>query len=97
MGTRTWGGLIGISTNPPLIDGGTMTVPYFRFYTPDGQWSIENEGVAPDIEVHLDPVLTNQGRDSQLTRAIAEMLDRLEGAGPSVPWVAPSLPSRPGE
>lgn len=97
MGTRTWGGLIGISTNPPLIDGGTMTVPYFRFYTPDGQWRIENEGVAPDIEVHLDPVLTNQGRDSQLSRAIAEMLEQLEGAGPSVPWVAPAAPLRPGE
>ena len=97
IGTRTWGGLIGISTNPPLIDGGTMTVPYFRFYTPDGEWRIENEGVAPDIEVHLDPVLTNQGRDSQLERALAEVLQSLEGAGPSVPVIAPPPPTTPGQ
>lgn len=97
IGTRTWGGLIGISTNPPLIDGGVMTVPYFRFYTPEGEWTIENEGVAPDIEVQLDPVLTNQGRDSQLERAIAEMLESLEDAGPPVPLVAPAPPTTPGQ
>ena len=66
VGTRTWGGLIGISTNPGLVDGGFLTVPYFRFFDADDEWSVENEGVAPDIEVKLDPVLTHEGRDSQL-------------------------------
>ena len=54
VGKRTWGGLIGISVNPPLIDGGFLTVPYFRFYTPDGEWRVENEGVSPDIDFSYD-------------------------------------------
>ena len=55
IGTRTWGGLIGISANPPLIDGGFLTVPFFRMYTRPSEWRVENEGVAPDMEVQLDP------------------------------------------
>lgn len=96
IGTRTWGGLIGISANPPLMDGGFMTVPFFRFYTPEGEWEIENEGVAPDIEAILDPILTNQGRDSQLERTIEEALDLLEDARPPVPLDAPDPPREPG-
>jgi tricorn protease len=78
IGKRTWGGLIGISVNPPLIDGGFLTVPYFRFYTPDGEWRIENEGVAPDIDVELDPAAVNRGEDTQLDAAIANVMKRLE-------------------
>ena len=97
IGTRTWGGLIGISANPSLIDGGFLTVPFFRFYTPEGEWTIENEGVAPDIEVQLDPVLYNQGQDSQLDRAIAETQRLLDQAdGPSVPLTLPDPPAEPG-
>jgi len=77
IGKRTWGGLIGISTNPPLIDGGFLTVPYFRFYTPEGEWRIENEGVSPDIDVELDPAAVNRGDDTQLDAAIADVLKRL--------------------
>lgn len=95
IGTRTWGGLIGIHANPPLVDGGVMTVPYFRFVDADGRWSIENEGVAPDIVVELDPVATNQGRDTQLERAIAEALRALEDYRSPVPPVPP-LPTEPG-
>lgn len=97
IGTRTWGGLIGISANPPLMDGGFLTVPYFRFFDTDYQWSVENEGVAPDIEVPLDPVATNAGRDTQLERAIAEA-ERLMQTNPSpVPTTAPPYPTRLGE
>lgn len=78
IGKRTWGGLIGISANPPLIDGGFLTVPYFRFYTPDGEWRIENEGVSPDIDVELDPAAVNRGEDTQLEAAIANVMKRLE-------------------
>ena len=78
IGKRTWGGLIGISANPPLIDGGFLTVPYFRFYTPDGEWRVENEGVAPDIDVELDPAAVNRGEDTQLDAAIANVMKRLE-------------------
>jgi C-terminal processing protease CtpA/Prc len=51
IGTRTWGGLIGLSGNPPLMDGGAVQIPTFRIYDPSGRWVVENEGVSPDIEV----------------------------------------------
>lgn len=97
IGTRTWGGLIGISANPNLIDGGFLVVPFFRFFTPDGEWRVENEGVAPDIEVELDPIAVNQGRDVQLERAIAETLQQLEASPPSAPHQqAPAMPEKLG-
>lgn len=96
MGTRTWGGLIGIAVNPPLIDGGRLTVPYFRFFDPQGRWRIENEGVAPDIVVGLDPIASNRGEDTQLERAIEEILRQLEDHESEVPTEAPPLPTEPG-
>ena len=54
IGTRTWGGLIGISGVPGLIDGGGITVPTFRMYNPDGTWFKEGHGVDPDIPVAED-------------------------------------------
>ncbi len=97
IGTRTWGGLIGISHNPALMDGGFLVVPFFRFFNPDQEWTIENEGVTPDIEVELDPILTNEGRDSQLEAAIAEVLSQLESFVPSVPAEAPPYPTELGK
>jgi len=97
MGKRTWGGLIGISANPGLVDGGFLVVPFFRFFDADYEWSIENEGVAPDIDVALDPVLTNQGRDAQLEAAIAEILDQLETNPSQVPIEAPNYPTALGD
>jgi len=96
IGTRTWGGLIGISANPQLVDGGYMTVPFFRFVDADGNWSVENEGVAPDIEVELDPVATNNGRDTQLERAIEHIKAELETYESPVPPVPP-LPTELGQ
>ena len=78
IGTRTWGGLIGIAANPTLIDGGYLSVPYFRMYTPSGQWRVENEGVSPDLEVELDPAAVNNGVDTQLDAAIAEVMKQLQ-------------------
>ena len=96
IGARTWGGLIGISVNPPLIDGGTVSVPFFRFFTPEGEWRIENEGVAPDIDVPLDPIAVNAGRDVQLDAAIAEVLEELKTA-PQIPRLnAPAMPTQLG-
>lgn len=96
IGTRTWGGLIGIYANPPLIDGGTLTVPFFRFFTPDGQWRVENEGVAPDVEVALDPVAVNEGRDPQLDAALAQALEELKTAKPIPQKSAPPYPTHVG-
>lgn len=67
----------GIAADPELKDGGTITVPYFRFYDTDSRWSVKNEGVAPDIEVALDRIETNRGRDRQLLRAIEETVREL--------------------
>lgn len=97
IGKRTWGGLIGIFANPLLIDGGYVSVPYFRFFTPDGQWTVENQGVAPDIDVDLDPEGVNKGRDSQLDRAIEEVLRQLEDHSPIRREQAPPYPTALGQ
>ena len=97
IGTRTWGGLIGIRSNPDLIDGGQLTVPYFRFFTPEGEWRVENEGVAPDIEVTLDPAAVNRGEDPQLDAAIARVLEQLKSFKPVELKSAPPYPTTPGK
>ena len=97
LGTRTWGGLIGISANPQLTDGGYLTVPFFRFYDADHRWTVENQGVAPDIEVDLDPAATNRGVDSQLEAAIVEVMAQLKGFENPVPTEAPAYPTELGK
>jgi tricorn protease len=77
IGTRTWGGLIGISGAPTLVDGGNVTVPTFRMYDPKGTWFPEGHGVEPDIEVIDDPSQLANGTDPQLARAIKEVQDRI--------------------
>ncbi|MCO6460502.1 MAG: PD40 domain-containing protein [Saprospiraceae bacterium] len=72
IGTRTWGGLIGISGVPQLIDGGNVTVPTFRMYNLDGTWFKEGHGVDPDIVVQEDLGAMYAGRDVQLIRAVEE-------------------------
>ena len=78
IGTRTWGGLIGISGAPSLIDGGSVTVPTFRMYDPDGTWFKEGHGVDPDIEVVEDFESLANGRDAQLEAAIEEVMRLLD-------------------
>ena len=97
IGKRTWGGLIGISANPNLIDGGFLSVPFFRFFTPEQEWRVENEGVAPDIEVELDPVAVNQGMDPQLDAAINSVMNRLASEKQRVRKVAPAMPLQLGK
>jgi len=80
IGKRTWGGLIGISGAPELVDGGTVTVPTFRMYDVKGQWFPEGIGVKPDIEVEDDPSIIVRGRDPQLERAIQEVMRAVEAA-----------------
>ena len=78
IGKRTWGGLVGISQYPTLMDGGTVTSPNFGFFSPKGAWEIENHGVAPDVEVEQDPKLVHEGHDPQLERAVAVAMKELE-------------------
>jgi len=97
IGKRTWGGLIGIAANRQTIDGGMVLVPYFRFFTPDNEWRVENEGVAPDIDVTLDPVMVNKGRDTQLEAGIKETLNQLKNYKPIKLDKAPPLPTKVGD
>ncbi|RAI85025.1 S41 family peptidase [Algoriphagus yeomjeoni] len=81
IGTRTWGGLIGISGAPSLIDGGSVSVPTFRMYNPDGTWFKEGHGVDPDIEVVEDFESLAKGTDAQLEAAIKEVMRLLNSEG----------------
>jgi tricorn protease len=83
IGTRTWGGLIGISGTPPLVDGGSVTVPTFRMYDPQGKWFAEGHGVEPDIRVDENPTELARGRDPQLQRAIDYVMKRVEQLPPA--------------
>ncbi|WP_337866496.1 PDZ domain-containing protein [Ignavibacterium sp.] len=85
VGARTWGGLIGITGAPSLIDGGNVTVPTFRMYDPDGKWFKEGHGVDPDIDVPEDPGMLAKGVDVQLERAIQEALRLLKENPPVNP------------
>lgn len=85
VGARTWGGLIGITGAPTLIDGGSVTVPTFRMYDPDGKWFKEGHGVDPDIEVPEDPGMLAKGVDVQLEKAIQEALRLLKENPPVNP------------
>jgi tricorn protease len=84
IGKRTWGGLVGILGYPEFIDGGIVTAPNVAYYNEDG-YRIENEGVAPDIEVEQWPNLVRQGRDPQLEKAIEVILEELKRNPPKYP------------
>lgn len=95
IGTRTWGGLVGISGNPLLIDGGQVIAPTFGFYDNDGTWGIEGHGVDPDIEVIDNPTLMANGGDPQLDAAIELMMQEIK-SHPYIPPKRPPYPDRSG-
>ncbi len=78
IGTRTWGGLVGVLGYPVLMDGGRITAPNVGFWTEKEGFSVENEGVAPDIKVEQTPKLMLMGKDPQLDRAIEEVMKELK-------------------
>jgi tricorn protease len=77
VGTRTWGGLVGIWNYPVLMDGGFVTAPRGAIYGLKGDWEVENRGVPPDIEVENDPASVAAGRDPQLEKAVEVTLEAL--------------------
>jgi tricorn protease len=89
VGKRTWGGLIGIYDYPVFIDGGSLTSPRMAIFSPEGKWEVENEGVAPDIEVEMTPKLVLDGHDPQLEKAVEVVMAELEAA----PFQAPPRPA----
>jgi tricorn protease len=95
IGTRTWGGLVGLSGNPQLLDGSAITVPTFGIYSCEGAWCIEGYGVDPDIVVINDQVELARGVDRQLDAAIAEVQAELAKGAP-VYTPKPAYPNRSG-
>ena len=93
IGTRTWGGLIGITGVPGLIDNGGITVPTFGIYSTNHQWIIEGHGVDPDIEVVNDPGEMARGHDPQLERAVFEVMKAIRQSPPPEPR-KPKYPNR---
>lgn len=77
IGTRTWGGLVGISGNAGLVDGGVINVPRFGIFDENQQWIIEGIGVYPDIEVVDRPEQLAKGIDPCIERAVQELLKEL--------------------
>lgn len=77
IGKTTWGGLVGILGYPEFIDGGVVTAPNLAYYNEDG-FRIENEGIAPDIEVEQWPKEVIKGRDPQLEKAIEVVMEELK-------------------
>jgi tricorn protease len=91
VGTRTWGGLVGIGNYPSLLDGGFVMAPRAAIYGLHGEWEVENHGVAPDIEVENDPASVAAGHDLQLEKAVQVTLDNLK----KNPVVIPDHPAYP--
>jgi tricorn protease len=92
VGKRTWGGLVGISTPPALMDGGHIFSPGLAFFTPQGEWDVENNGVEPDVVVEQDPKAVGEGHDPQLEAAVAIALKDL-AAHPIPQPVRPAYPN----
>src|SRR5690606_482224 len=93
IGKRTWGGLVGVLGFPTLMDGGSITAPNFAIWTPDEGWVVENEGVAPDIEVEQTPAQVIAGHDPQLEKAIEVVMQEL-AKKPEVAVRRPAYPDK---
>jgi tricorn protease len=78
VGKRTWGGLVHTADTPAFVDGGSMIAPRGGFFTRDGKWAVENEGVAPDVDVENWPKEVIAGKDPQLERAVEEAMKLLK-------------------
>ncbi len=90
IGTRTWGGVVGISGPMPTIDGGNINTPSWAPYAADGsRFIIEGYGVDPDIVVENDPHKEYLGQDDQLDKAISVALEKLETEGKKLPAIPP--------
>ena len=96
VGTRTWGGVIGIEGIPghELVDGTHMTVPRYAFSFDEYGWSVENHGVDPDVEVLITPDDWAAGRDPQLETAVRLALEALEKQPPKIPADPATGPSK---
>ncbi len=93
VGKRTWGGLVHTADTPTFIDGGSMIAPRGGFFSKDGKWAVENEGVAPDIDVENWPKDVIAGKDPQLERAVEEAMRMLKEKPPTRMTTEPAPPT----
>jgi tricorn protease len=91
VGTRTWGGLVGIGGYPVLIDGGRVTAPREGIFGLHGLWEVEGHGISPDVEVEMLPKDVADGHDLQLERAVAVVMQQLK----EHPVESPAVPPYP--
>lgn len=92
VGTRSWGGVVGIRGSLPFIDGGTLTRPEFAPFDENGKWVIEGHGVDPDVVIDNDPALEYEGTDQQLNKAIEIILKQMKDY-PETPAI-PAFPDK---
>jgi tricorn protease len=91
IGTRTWGGVVGIRGAFVFVDGGTLNRPETGSHSAEkSEWIIENEGVIPDIIIDNDPAKEYDGIDEQLNKAIEVIMGQLD-------QYTPIPPKAPGE
>jgi tricorn protease len=83
VGMKTWGGLVGLGGDPVLMDGGSVTAPSLAIYGLNGHWEVENQGIAPDYQVEMDPKLVREGHDPQLEKAVQVAMDLLKKNPPA--------------
>jgi len=102
IGKRTWGGLVGIGGYPDLMDGGGVTAPREAIWSAEQGYEVENQGVAPDIEVDLEPAAWRAGHDTQLERAVQVLMAELAKNPPATPkrpafptWAKDNLKRQP--
>ncbi len=90
IGTRSWGGIVGISGSRSFVDGQDMRTPFFTSYSTDGEWIIEGHGVDPDIVVDINPFEDWLGKDAQLEKAVDYLKGELKNYKP-----LPGTPAAP--
>ena len=89
VGVRTWGGLVGISGYPVLIDGGSVTAPRYAIYGLKDEWEVEGHGIPPDVEVEELPKDMAAGHDLQLERAVSVVMEQLKEHPVTMPPIPP--------
>ena len=92
IGTRTWGGLVGIGGFPPLLDGGGVTAPRYAIYGLTGDWEVENHGITPDVSIEETPKDFAAGHDTQLETGVNLVLEDLK-AHPVPNYPVPPYPN----
>jgi len=85
IGTRTWGGLVGVSMFLELLDGSGLTAPDYRIFNKEGNWVVENKGVQPDIVIKQNSAELSEGKDTQLIKAVDVLLKKIEERPGSMP------------